>query len=137
MSKEKTEGLRARKDRVRGVSSKRKAQLQRIPGGTGDRESRGLPDTEGTVPISESEFLHMAARFEQKLKHYGLLFGNIPSLLIQAHQALVDRKFPVAADYYNLVRDYVSKNLQNMSPDFDPVRDLDPFIPGLQKLGQD
>ncbi len=131
MSQEKTEGLRARKDRMREILSKRKAQLEGITRGAEDHE------TEVTVPINESEFLHMAARYEQKLKHYDLLTGTIPSLLTQAHQALVDRKFLVAASYYHLIKDYVSKNLRDMSPDFDPVRDLDPFVPGLQKLKQD
>ncbi len=137
MTEEKVVGFRARKERIKEVLSKRKAQLNGISGGAEDHESRGLPIFEEMVLVSESEFLQMAARFEQILKQHRLLTGEVPVLLTMAQQAMDKRKLPVAAGYFNLIKEYVKKNpLKLDRPGFDPATDLDPFVPVLEKAKQ-
>ncbi len=138
MAAEKVVGFRARKDRIKEVLDKRKAQLEGLPGGAEGRESHGLPAFEEMVPVPEAEFLQMAARFEQRLKQYKLLTGEVPVLLGMAQQAMDKRKLPVAAGYFNLIKDYVKKTLHPQDrPGFDARRDLDPFVPVLEKAKQD
>ncbi len=136
MAEEKVVGFRARKDRIKEILSKRKAQLETMPGGAEDRESHGLPEFEELVPVSETEFLQMAGGFEQRLKQYNLLTGDILALLTRAQEAISRRKIAMAAGYFNLIREYVKKNLHDR-PGFDPKRDLDPFLPVLEKAKQD
>lgn len=134
MAEEKVIGFRARKDRMKNVLSKRKAQLEGLPGGSEDHESRGLPVFEELVPVSEDEFLQMAIKFEQRLKQYNFLTGEVPVLLGLAQQALDKRKIAVAAGYFNLIKEYVIKTLHARDhPGFDAERDLIPIVPVLEK----
>jgi hypothetical protein len=138
MAEEKVVGFRARKERIKDVLSKRKAQLEGLPGGAEDRESHGLPMFEELVPVPEAEFLQMAAVFEQRLKQYNLLTGEVPVLLGLAQQAMNKRKLPVAAGYFNLIKEYIRKTLHVQDrPGFDAKRDLDLFVPQLEKAKQD
>jgi hypothetical protein len=138
MAQEKVVSLRARKDRVKNMLSKRNPQLEGPPGGAGECESSELPIFEEILPVSESEFLDMAARFEQKLKQYNFLTGEVPYLLCLAQQAIDRRKFPAATGYFNLIKDNIMKTPHKINqPGFDPTRDLDPFVPVLEKVKQD
>ncbi len=138
MAEEKVVGFRARKDRMKDLLDKRKAQLEGLPGGAEDRESHGLPAFEELVPVGEAEFLQMATQFEQKLKQYNFLTGEVPVLLGMAQQAMDKRKLPVAAGYFSLIKDYIIKTLHAQErPGFDAKRDLDAFVPVLEKTKQD